>query len=154
MLLLGSKGSSLSSLWSWVPLYLPSSVSELKERWLGAFVLQLPATHHRANSAMTTMNDDDHKHFLDTTVSPPPPNFRNFRNPELRNRKNPICDAMRGGFSASGIAHAAAAATSNGARLSSSTQWTPTSPHTLLSHQKRKMLGTQLWYNNKKIIGL
>jgi hypothetical protein len=58
--------------------------------------------------------DDDHKHFLATTVSPP--HSRKFRNPELWNRKNPICDAMRGGFSGSDIAHAAAA-TSNGARF-------------------------------------
>jgi len=70
---------------------------------------------------MTMMNEDDHKHFLATTVSPPAPPFGKFRNLELRNRKNPFCDAMRGGFSGSGIAHAAAA-TGNGVRLSCSTQ--------------------------------
>jgi hypothetical protein len=92
---------------------------------------------------MTTMNDDDHKHFLDTTVSPPPifaisvildcgTGRIQFATP---------CAAVFLGLASLMLLQQQQAMERACLPQPNEPQL---SPHTLLSHQKRKKLGTQL----------
>ncbi len=109
-------------------------------------------THHRANSAMTTTNDDDHKHFLATTDSFPPL-FANSRIPNCGTGRIQFatpCAAVFLGLPSLMLLQQRAMERA----CLPQTQWTPLHYPTPLSHQKRKKLDTQLYYKLRKLLDL